>query len=76
MSGTKEGSVLAVKTMIHKWGKNENGKSIVHVEAGRKGGLARVPKGFSVSKYKYKADDPRHPISAGKKGGKAERKTK
>ena len=56
MSGTKIGGLRAAETNKKKYGED------FYVKMGKKGGLAQVPKGFSM--------DRRLAQAAGRKGGK------
>lgn len=63
MSQTKEGAQKAKATMIAKHGADHWSK------IGAIGGTRSTTGGFYYAKKNYTADDPRHPASAGLKGG-------
>lgn len=63
MAGTIEGGNKAAATNKKKYGKD------FYAMIGAKGGKKTGIKGFALAKLKYPETDPRHPSSAGRRGG-------
>ena len=61
MPGNRIGGLRATKTIVARYGVNEDGKSVLHVNAGRLGGLKSRGGGFAA--------DPELASRAGKSGG-------
>jgi len=66
MPGNRIGGLRATKTIVARYGVNEDGKSVLHVNAGRLGGLKSRGGGFAA--------DPELASRAGKIGGSRPRK--
>jgi len=66
MAGTKEGGRKAHANLIIKYGLTTEGKSIFHIQAGKKGGKVSSGGGF--------ASNPELARIAGAKGGKISRR--